>query len=49
MKYRLFTRYKATKEQEKESTVNRGDFGQICTIFINIFIMMNEFKVSHGD
>ena len=23
--------------------VNRGDFGQICTIFINIFIMMNCF------
>ena len=23
------------------STVNRGDFGQIFTIFINIFIMMN--------
>ena len=22
-------------------TINRGDFGQICTIFINIFIMMN--------
>ena len=22
-------------------TVNRGDFGQICTIFINIFIMIN--------
>ena len=24
-----------------KSTVNRGDFGQIFTIFINIFIMMN--------
>ena len=24
------------------STVNRGDFGQIFTIFINIFIMMNS-------
>ena len=23
-------------------TVNRGDFGQIFTIFINIFIMMNS-------
>ena len=23
------------------STVNRGDFGQICTILINIFIIMN--------
>ena len=26
----------------KVSTVNRGDFGQIFTIFINIFIMMNS-------
>ena len=28
------------------STVNRGDFGQICTIFINIFIMMNSIQCS---
>ena len=25
-----------------KSTVNRGDFGQIFTILINIFIMMNS-------
>ena len=34
------------------TTVNRGDFGQIFTIFINIFIMMNAilgFISFYGD
>ena len=26
---------------QNECTINQGDFGQIFTIFVNIFIMMN--------
>ena len=28
--------------KQELGTVNRGDFGQIFTIFIDIFIMMNS-------
>ena len=35
--------YHSSKAQTTAlNTVNRGDFGQIFTIFINIFIMMNS-------
>ena len=33
--------FKVINTRIDKGTINRGDFGQIFTIFINIFIMMN--------